>query len=95
MNLIKTALFAGVAITLAAPLHAEQPDAALGKKLHDAHCTGCHNTNVYTHKNRQITSLAALSEQLTECTHAAQVTLSDSEQKSIVKYLNERFYKFK
>src|SRR5256885_159529 len=78
------------------PAYAAQPsDAAAGKKLHDAHCTGCHDASVYTRKDRQIKSLDALKEQLTECTHAAQVTLSDGQQQDIVKYLNERFYKFK
>jgi len=95
MHLIRTLFPACLMLALAGALHAEQPDSATGKKLHEAHCTGCHDTSVYTRKNHQVTSLAALNEQLNECTHAAQVTLSDSEQKSIVKYLNERFYKFK
>jgi len=70
-------------------------DSAEGQKLHDAHCVSCHTSSVYTRKDRQVKSLGALNEQLGECTHAAQVTLSETEQKSIVKYLNERFYKFK
>ena len=80
----------------AAPLaHAALPgDSAAGKKLHDAHCMTCHDTSVYTRKDRQIKSLAALNEQLSECTHAAQVTLSDSQQKDVIRYLNDQFYKF-
>jgi len=70
-------------------------DSAEGKKLHDTYCTSCHDTSVYTRRDRQIRSLDALTQQLTECTHAAQVTLSSDEQNSIVKYLNEQFYKFK
>ena len=70
-------------------------DSAEGRKLHDAHCVSCHNSSMYTRKDRQVKSLAALSEQLGECTHAAQVTLGEAQQKNIVKYLNERFYKFK
>jgi mono/diheme cytochrome c family protein len=70
-------------------------DSAQGKKLHDANCVSCHNTSVYTRKNHQIKSLDALSQQLNECTHAAKVTLTEDEQKSIVKYLNEQFYQFK
>ena len=76
--------------------HAAEPgDAATGKKLHDENCTGCHDTSVYTRKNHQIKSLAALNEKLAACTHAAQVTLTDEEQQNIVRYLNDQFYKFK
>ena len=70
-------------------------DSAAGKKLHDAHCMSCHDASIYTRKDRQIKSLGALGEQLNECTHAAQVTLTEAEQKNLIKYLNEQFYKFK
>jgi len=83
-------------LLIALPGRAALPgDSAQGKKLHDTYCTSCHNTSVYTRRDRQIKSLEALNQQLTECTHAAQVTLSSDEQKSIVKYLNEQFYKFR
>ena len=74
---------------------ASSADSAEGKKLHDANCTKCHSTSVYTRQNRKIKSLDALNERIIACTHAAQVTLTDAEQKSIVQYLNEQFYKFK
>jgi cytochrome c5 len=70
-------------------------DSAQGKKLLDANCMKCHNTSVYTRPDRQIKSLDALNERVVVCTHAAQVTLTDDERKSIVQYLNEQFYKFK
>ena len=70
-------------------------DSAQGKKLHDANCTQCHSTSVYTRQDRKVKSLAALSSQVTSCTHMAQVTLTEDEQKSVVEYLNQQFYKFK
>ena len=70
-------------------------DNGAGKKLHDANCTKCHNTSVYTRQDRKIKSLDALGEQVSACSHMARVTLSDAELKSIVQYLNEQFYKFK
>lgn len=70
-------------------------DSAQGKKLLDANCVKCHNTSVYTRPDRQIKSLDALNERIVACTHAAQVTLTDDERKSIAQYLNEQFYKFK
>ena len=44
---------------------------------------------------RHIKSLRALDEQLEECTHAAEAPLTDDQKKSVLKYLNEQFYKFK
>jgi mono/diheme cytochrome c family protein len=70
-------------------------DSAEGKKLHDANCTTCHGTSVYSRQDRKIKSLSALSRQVASCTHMAQVTLSEDEQKSVVEYLNQQFYKFK
>jgi mono/diheme cytochrome c family protein len=70
-------------------------DSAEGKTLHEANCVKCHSTSVYTRRDRHIKSLDALKEQLGACEHAAQITLTDDQQKSIVKYLNEQFYKFK
>jgi mono/diheme cytochrome c family protein len=70
-------------------------DGAEGKKLHDANCTTCHSTSVYTRPDRKVKSLAALNKQVTSCTHMAQVTLTQDEQKSVVEYLNQQFYKFK
>jgi len=83
-------------LLLALPGQAALPgDNAVGKKLHDTYCMSCHNTSVYARRDHQIKSLDALNQQLTECTHAAQVTLSSDEQRSIVKYLNDQFYKFR
>ena len=70
-------------------------DSAEGKKLHDAHCVSCHKASIYTRRDRQVNSLSALSQQVDGCLHSAQVTLTPDQQKSLVKYLNEQFYKFK
>src|SRR5262249_39600346 len=36
-------------------------DSADGKRLHDASCIGCHDTGIYTRKDRLVGSLDALS----------------------------------
>jgi cytochrome c553 len=75
--------------------HAALPgDSADGKRLHDANCTGCHDTGVYTRKNRHVRSLDALKQQLGTCAHAAKKEFSPTETQNIVKYLNDQFYKF-
>ena len=69
-------------------------DAANGRKLHDANCSGCHDNSVYTRDNRRVKSLDALKGQLQGCGHMAKKEFSASEQQDIVKYLNDRFYHF-
>ena len=69
-------------------------DSAAGKRLHDANCTGCHDTGVYSRKDRNVKSLAGLEQQLDGCTHALKKEFSASETQNLVKYLNERFYHF-
>ena len=68
---------------------------AKGKALHDANCTSCHDTSVYTRTNRMVKSIDALGEQVNSCTHMASVTLTPEQHASLVQYLNEQFYKFK
>ena len=70
-------------------------DSVEGKKLHDVNCVSCHNASIYTRRDRHVNSLAALNEQVDGCLHGAQVKLTPDQQKSLVKYLNEQFYKFK
>lgn len=80
-----------------APLgaHAALPgDAADGKSLHDIYCMACHDTGVYTRKDRSIQSLEALKRQLQSCQRAAGTDFSAKEQRDVLKYLNDRFYRF-
>jgi mono/diheme cytochrome c family protein len=93
---MKRALLISILLSVALLTQPALPgDGAQGKKVHDANCVGCHNTSVYTRRDRQIKSLAALNEQIAACSHAGRITLTDDEQESVVRYLNEQFYKFK
>ncbi len=69
-------------------------DSAEGKRLHDANCTGCHDSGVYTRKARSIGSLDALKQQLETCGHATKKEFSATEKQNIVKYLNDQYYRF-
>jgi hypothetical protein len=74
---------------------AELPgDSADGSVTHDANCLGCHDTSVYTRKDRRIRSLDALKGQLANCSHMAALELSAIETQNIIKYLNDQFYQF-
>jgi hypothetical protein len=69
-------------------------DSADGKRLHDANCRGCHDTGIYTRKDRVVRSLDALRQQLEGCTHMAKREFSSIETRNIIKYLNDQFYQF-
>ena len=69
-------------------------DSADGKRLYDANCMGCHDTSVFTRKDRVIQSLDALKKQLVSCSHAAKKEFSVSELQNLLKYLNDQFYQF-
>ena len=76
--------------------YAELPgDSADGKRLHDANCMGCHDTGIYTRKDRLIQSLDALKKRLGDCSHMAKKEFSAIETQNIIKYLNDQFYQFR
>ena len=70
-------------------------DAAVGKKLHDANCTACHTDSVYQRKDRQVTNLDMLKNQMNACGHAMNITLGKKQMDDLVQYLNDTYYKFK
>jgi len=69
-------------------------DLAQGQRLHETNCSGCHDTGVYTRENRRIRSLDALRQQIDACGHMAKKDFSPGETRDLLKYLNERFYRF-
>ena len=76
--------------------YAELPgDSADGKRLHDANCMGCHDTGIYTRKDRLVQSLDALKKRLGDCSHMAKKEFSAIETQNIIKYLNDQFYHFR
>lgn len=86
---------APVILFLMTSAHAALPgDAAEGKRLHDSSCTGCHDTTVYSRKDHVVRSLDELKQQLEGCTHMAKKEFSSAETQNLLKYLNERFYRF-
>ena len=93
---MKLILIAPVMIFLAVSARAAVPgDGAEGKRLHDASCTGCHDSSVYSRKDHRVQLLDALKKQVEDCTHMAQKEFSPAERQNIVKYLNDQFYRFK
>ena len=92
---MKVILSVPAMIFLTVSAHAALPgDAVEGKRLHDANCMGCHDTAVYTRKDRTVRSLDSLKQQFEGCSHMAKKEFSPAETQSIIKYLNDRFYRF-
>jgi hypothetical protein len=92
---MKFFLIAPATMFLALSAQAAVPgDAGEGKRLHEANCTGCHDTSVYTRKDHKVRSLEGLGHQVENCTHMAQKEFSAAEKQDIVKYLNDQFYRF-
>jgi len=84
-----------IAIALAPAAHAEAPGNIVeGKRLHDANCTGCHDTAVYARKDRSVRSLDGLKQQLGNCSHMAGKPFPVIDMQNLVKYLNDTFYQF-
>lgn len=92
---LKAQLYLALTTFLAATAQAALPgDAAEGKRLHDAHCTSCHDSAVYVRKDRMVRSLEDLKTQVVGCGRVAKQTFSSEQVRDIVKYLNDQFYRF-
>ena len=70
-------------------------NAANGKTLHAAHCAGCHDSSVYTRKNRKIASVEGLAGQVNGCNKQLGKNFNRDQVNDIVLHLNEAHYKFK
>lgn len=66
-----------------------------GERLHAVNCTSCHDTGVYTRKDRRIGSLDALDAQFQSCAHMTKKEFTPTEVRDLTKFLNDRFYHFK
>ncbi len=93
---MKTIIYASLLVLLAPSAYAASlpGDSANGQRLLDANCMTCHQTDIFTRKDRKMQSLDALKEQLVACSHAAKKDFSASEMQDLLKYLNDQFYHF-
>jgi mono/diheme cytochrome c family protein len=69
-------------------------DAGKGKKLHDENCMKCHGNEVYTRKDRFISSRAALDKQVKRCQLNVGAQWFDEDANSVADYLDQSFYHF-
>jgi len=57
-------------------------------------CTSCHQSNVYTRKDRKVKSLKDLSGQVSRCVSATGANWFPDDQKAVINLLNKKYYKF-
>jgi len=90
------ALFVVSAVSLASATRAALPgNSTEGKRLYEANCTGCHDTGVFTRKDRSVRSLEGLKKQVGGCSHmVAGKQFSPFDNQNLIKYLNDTFYQF-
>ena len=69
---------------------------AKGQQLHEAGCMkGCHDTGIYTRKNRKITHLEGLKARVQGCATNLNLPWFDDDSAAVVSYLDHTYYQFK
>ena len=66
-----------------------------GKALVAQSCTKCHNSSVYTKKDRKIKTLNALTTRVAKCNANTGAGLDEEELADLTLFLNTSYYKFK
>ncbi len=94
MSIFKTILLTIIFST--SILLAENEELVLiGQDLHDAKCTKCHTTTVYSRLDHKVNSLELLTKRVNGCVkNAVREDWTDKQKQSVVHYLNESFYEF-
>ncbi|WP_428624031.1 cytochrome c [Sedimenticola sp.] len=87
--LIGTALLLGLPLSQAAAF-----DLAAGQAQYEENCTSCHGSEVYTRKDRRVTSRKGLSAQVQRCQLALNLNWFDDEVENTAEFLNRNFYHF-
>lgn len=91
----KTEATADAAVTPSAKKKEEEMTGVKrGKELHDAHCVGCHDSQLYTRKNRMISSYESLKTHVQRCATNLNKQWFEDEVADVAAYLNTEFYLF-
>ena len=95
--MIKTLCTLLMLYAISSPVLAAAPNSGSsenGAKLHAKQCQACHGDDVYTRKNRNVTSMDALLGQVNGCNHNLNKRLSQEQVDDLVRFLNDKYYKF-
>jgi hypothetical protein len=76
------------------PLLAETGEGFDARSFVQKKCAGCHDSSIYTRKDRRVDSLSRLNSQVRMCDAQLGSNLFDEDITAIVNYLNEEYYHF-
>ncbi len=85
---------ATIVLLLGAALPAWAADIENGEDLHFENCTGCHDSTIYTRKNRNVSSIDRLGVQVHFCKNSLGLTWFDDEVDDVIEFLNQKHYHF-
>lgn len=88
---IKSLAFAITSLSIAGVSSAADFDA---KSFHDAKCTMCHGTDVYTRDNRRVKNAEALRVQVARCDANLGTGLFPEDLDALAGHLNDNYYHF-
>ena len=91
--MMKNLLF-GAACALGLTGAAQAGEDFHAEKFHQANCTGCHDSKVYTRSNRRVNSLPRLESQVRMCDANLGKKLFEDDILSLTDYLNDNYYHF-
>ena len=76
------------------PTIAETDEAIDARSFVHEKCSSCHDSSIYTRKDRRVDSLSRLNSQVRMCDTQLGTSLFDEDITAIVKYLNDSYYHF-
>jgi len=92
---MKTGFTTLAAIIIAASSQATAAaDTEHGKSLVKEHCTKCHDDGMYTRKDRKVTTLNGLQNQVRRCETNLELKWFEDDIDDVISYLNTQYYKF-
>ena len=71
-----------------------EEELAEGKELNTDNCTKCHDTSVYTKKDRKVQTLEVLTKRVKACNSNTGAGLDEEELETLTLFLNTEYYKF-
>ncbi len=69
-------------------------DTEEGKDMYEEDCTKCHDSSVFTRKDRKVNDLESLKTQVHRCVTSQGYSWFEEDEENVTAYLSEAFYKF-